>query len=216
MTQYIIYILGTAFLLNLIGIIVLAFAFRKRHRYLFNRTLELSEQINKLKDTLRKEMRLLEIHQNRNPDDTSHIPIRFTAQAGEDILIYDFFKNRDPGFFVEAGAYDGITFSNTYLLESLGWRRMLVEPHPRQFELCKANRPGSSVVHAALGPDGSDGEIEFTCADNQLEKARFHSSRRIRLILIGVKRKTIPWEKVMVPFTSLNSLLANHSSAWIS
>ena len=47
--------------------------------------------------------------------------------------------DRDGGFFVEAGAHDGFTQSNTYWLERFrGWRGLLVEPMP---EL----RPGMSA-----------------------------------------------------------------------
>jgi hypothetical protein len=39
----------------------------------------------------------------------------------------------DGGYFVEAGAHDGFTQSNTYLLERRhGWRGLLVEPMPDQ------------------------------------------------------------------------------------
>src|SRR5438270_7132790 len=39
--------------------------------------------------------------------------------------------DRDDGYFVEAGAHDGFTQSNTYWLERFrGWRGLLVEPMP--------------------------------------------------------------------------------------
>ena len=43
------------------------------------------------------------------------------------------FKN---GFFIEIGAYDGITYSNTYNLEkNKKWTGLLVEPTKENFEL---------------------------------------------------------------------------------
>ncbi len=64
------------------------------------------------------------------------------SQLGQDIyLIEDVYKYKRDGFFVEIGALDGITASNTYLLEkSYDWKGICVEPHPAQFELLKQNR----------------------------------------------------------------------------
>jgi FkbM family methyltransferase len=55
------------------------------------------------------------------------------------------------GVFVEAGAHDGLTQSNTALLErSRGWRGLLVEPIPELARRCRVNRPRSIVAQAAL------------------------------------------------------------------
>jgi FkbM family methyltransferase len=61
------------------------------------------------------------------------------------------------GTFVEAGGHDGHTQSNTYYLErALGWRGLLVEPMPNLCRLARSNRPGATVVNAALtDPAGS-------------------------------------------------------------
>jgi methyltransferase, FkbM family len=55
------------------------------------------------------------------------------------------------GFFVEAGANDGVRQSNTYWLERFrGWRGVLIEPMPELARECRKNRPGATVVEAAL------------------------------------------------------------------
>jgi FkbM family methyltransferase len=58
------------------------------------------------------------------------------------------------GTFVEAGAHDGYTQSNTYYLERhRGWSGLLIEPIPELRERCARRRPNSRVLHAALvGP----------------------------------------------------------------
>jgi FkbM family methyltransferase len=59
------------------------------------------------------------------------------------------------GFFLEAGANDGLLFSNTaYLERYLGWSGILVEAIPHKFVECVRNRPGSIVEHCALVPPG--------------------------------------------------------------
>ena len=71
----------------------------------------------------------------------------------------------DGGFFVEAGANDGFTQSNTYYFERLrGWRGVLIEPIPELFERCKKMRSHSHVVQSALvGPDykGTTIDMQF-------------------------------------------------------
>ena len=39
----------------------------------------------------------------------------------------------NPGYFIEIGGFDGVTLSNTYLLEQQGWSGLLVEPLPEHF-----------------------------------------------------------------------------------
>jgi FkbM family methyltransferase len=51
------------------------------------------------------------------------------------------FKNKSNGFFVDIGAHDGISFSNSYYFEkNLGWKGICIEPHPVVFEKLKQNR----------------------------------------------------------------------------
>jgi FkbM family methyltransferase len=59
--------------------------------------------------------------------------------------------DRDGGFYVEAGANDGFTQSNTYWLERFrGWSGVLIEPMPTLLEECRRERPQAVLVHAAL------------------------------------------------------------------
>jgi FkbM family methyltransferase len=59
--------------------------------------------------------------------------------------------DRDGGFFIEAGANDGVTQSNTYWLEhARGWSGLLVEPMPELAAEARKDRPGSTVIQCAL------------------------------------------------------------------
>jgi|APCry1669189665_1035243.scaffolds.fasta_scaffold00762_4 FkbM family methyltransferase len=62
----------------------------------------------------------------------------------------DLFQQKDNGFFIELGANDGLTQSNTAMLEFMrGWKGILIEPSPSAYELCKVNRPGSITLNYA-------------------------------------------------------------------
>ena len=54
---------------------------------------------------------------------------RSQAQGGQDLFVI-FFTNYfgKIGYFVDIGAADGKHFSNTFILESIGWKGILVEP----------------------------------------------------------------------------------------
>ncbi len=57
----------------------------------------------------------------------------------------------EEGYFVEAGANDGISQSNTYYFEKYhAWRGLLVEPIPELAQRCRRNRPRCIVENCAL------------------------------------------------------------------
>lgn len=65
----------------------------------------------------------------------------------------------DGGFFVEAGAHDGFSQSNTYYLERWrGWRGVLIEGIPELAAECRVNRPHAKVVEAALVQSARPGD----------------------------------------------------------
>ena len=47
------------------------------------------------------------------------------------------FPNKQDGFFVEVGAYDGWRWSNSVTLINEGWSGVLIEPVPQYFNSCK-------------------------------------------------------------------------------
>lgn len=70
-----------------------------------------------------------------------------------DEKLLNFFTGKEMrgGFYVEAGAVNGVMQSNTLLLEEkLGWTGLLIEPEPHLYEQCVVHRPGNMVYNAAL------------------------------------------------------------------
>jgi FkbM family methyltransferase len=64
----------------------------------------------------------------------------FQGQADQDVLAYLYFKGKREGFFLDIGAYDGKTYSNTYALEKMGWKGVCLEPLPDAFARLRQNR----------------------------------------------------------------------------
>jgi|SRR5690606_23068993 len=68
---------------------------------------------------------------------------KFYSQVGQDKYVYEtFFKNRkEPGSFLDIGAHDGISKSNSYFFEKhLNWKGICVEPIPQIFAELQKNR----------------------------------------------------------------------------
>ena len=57
------------------------------------------------------------------------------------------FGRRTEGFFVEVGAYDGESFSNTSCLSDAGWGGLYVEPIEEFAEKCRRRHAGNPRVH---------------------------------------------------------------------
>jgi FkbM family methyltransferase len=71
----------------------------------------------------------------------------YYSQHGQDQYLNEhIFKGKRDGVFVDIGAHDGITLSNTYFFETqLGWTGLCVEPIPRIFEKLSKNRSSICV-----------------------------------------------------------------------
>jgi len=64
----------------------------------------------------------------------------YHGQHGEDIFIETIFPLHTNGVCIEVGAYNGVSMSNTFYFEKLGWRALCIEPIQSAFESCKAIR----------------------------------------------------------------------------
>lgn len=56
------------------------------------------------------------------------------SQYGQDQVVYKLLKKPETGTFVDIGANDGITFSNSLFFEKLKWTGVCIEPHPIAFQ----------------------------------------------------------------------------------
>lgn len=65
----------------------------------------------------------------------------YHSQCGQDSYIHKhFFPTKKDGVYVEIGAHNGVTFSNSLFFEQLGWRGMCIEPIAEEFENLRRNR----------------------------------------------------------------------------
>jgi len=66
----------------------------------------------------------------------------YYSQKGQDKFLNEcIFNHKKTGFFVEIGAHDGVSFSNSYFFEkNLQWTGICVEPNPNVFNTLQTNR----------------------------------------------------------------------------
>lgn len=154
------------------------------------------------------------------------------AHLGKENGVHNYSKNElstpQRGFFVEMGALDGITFTNTLMFEQcLGWNGLLIEANPQNFALLQENRPCAITVGEAAcsiedGPtirmSGSAGvafDVEATENENRGDVQEVpcrplsnileeHKVTRINFFALDVERaelkvlETLNWDKVQI------------------
>lgn len=86
------------------------------------------------------------------------------SQNDEQRVILEYF-GATPGVFLDIGANDGVTFSNTRALWDLDWCGVLVEPSPVAFAALKRNVWAYATqlwpLNFALGKEGTPSTAEF-------------------------------------------------------
>lgn len=115
------------------------------------------------------------------------------SQNNEETRIVEYFGG-DIGQFLDIGAYDGKTFSNTLRLVELGWSGICIEPSPGPFKLLQdlhhANQK-IQCVNAAITPvsgmvdfwDSNGDAISTTDANH---KARWEKGSKVKYQQIKV------------------------------
>lgn len=72
---------------------------------------------------------------------------------------FSFLDKVESKFYIEAGANDGLTQNNTYELEQMGWKGLLVEPCPTNYTKClRARGRNNYVENYALVGDSYEGD----------------------------------------------------------
>lgn len=139
------------------------------------------------------------------------------SEHGQDIFVYEtFFREQTtPGTFVDVGAYDGTTFSNTLLFERLGWQGICIEPLPSAFAKLASCRKAICVNCAVADRAGEATFLEATMlTPYELMysglKANFddHHARLIRKHGQEVK-------EYKVPVKLLHDILIEHKMAHV-
>ncbi|XP_066967103.1 uncharacterized protein [Macrobrachium rosenbergii] len=84
------------------------------------------------------------------------------SQLSQSKIANEMLKGMRDGFFVEAGAVDGESLSNSIFFErELGWSGLLVEATPGDFEALQTRNRKAYSIHAALAVTTFASEVSF-------------------------------------------------------
>jgi FkbM family methyltransferase len=175
------------------------------------RLLGLRDQV--LKRRLQRE-RELRIEAEGRGDDSLSRPALYDLEQKLDSII-----GREKGFFVEAGAHDGFTQSNTYWLERFrGWHGLLVEPMPELAAEARLSRPHARLFECALASEDSAGErvrmeagdlfsmVEGSRGDGWTRKGTFLGWRDTYLLDVEARTLSSLLDEIQAPEIDLLSL----------
>lgn len=144
-----------------------------------------------------------------NPEEFKSFALRHTSYAEhhQDLFVQYLLGSKTDGFFVDFGAGDGITGSNSYLLEKCyQWRGIACEPCRSRHTALRANRACS---------------IDFRCVYTSTGKhVEFLEARDNNLSTISAYVSSDKWKEkrlesptsYMVETVSLGDLLASHNA----
>lgn len=135
---------------------------------------------------------------------------------GLDLKLLPWLDFRD-GFFIEAGANNGVKFSNTLFFERFrNWRGLLIEPIPDLAAECRKNRPHCIVENCALVASGSaQREVAMRyCNMMSIVKGAMHSEEGdMEHIRKGCDVQKIESYELTVPARPLSEVLDQHGIA---
>lgn len=117
----------------------------------------------------------------------------YRSAQGQDRWLNDnVFKGLRNGFFIEMGALDGVTNSNSYFFEkTLSWSGVLIEPNEASYNLIKNHRTSLAINKCVYNGDfvsffekkGHSGIVDKNL-DNCLSKKEISLSNKIKSITI--------------------------------
>lgn len=90
-----------------------------------------------------------------------YLPRSLSDRGQDRWVINEVFPGKSNGFFLELGAADGFSESNTYVLEKrYGWNGICIEPHPDLFDAL-VNKYKRSCTCVPKAVDATRGSVEF-------------------------------------------------------
>ena len=131
------------------------------------------------------------------------------SQYGEEAIIDSFFKGKRRGYCVDVGAADGVLYSNSrYLIETLAWSALLIEPHPAFFQsLLDLYKDNSKVRLENVAVYSDSGEMPFYLYGRDYRAQVSTLSETFRERVCNIHGDRYEAEPVTVQVTTLENIL---------
>lgn len=138
----------------------------------------------------------------------------YYSQSGQDKFLNQcIFKNKPNGFFIDIGANDGISYSNTYFFErELKWKGICVEPIPTVFEKLEQYRSSININGCIADFDGEGIFYEVTGYAEMLSGLKSkYDSRHLKRIEDELKNYGGTLSETTVNCFDLNKILEKYN-----
>lgn len=131
----------------------------------------------------------------------------YASQAGQDRVVERILKGKRGGTFLDIGAYDGLTGSNSlYFERHMGWTGVLVEPVDRYRKTAEMWRSSPCLPYAVADADGEAPFIAVTEGLTQMGGlADPYNPRMLARVRADPRHAE---EKITVPTRTLNAIFA--------
>ncbi len=135
------------------------------------------------------------------------------AACGQDKFIASLLDNKKNGFFIDIGANDGVTISNSYYFEKeLGWTGIAVEPMPAIFEKLQTNRSCDMVQGCVTPKPGKATFVELVGGPNMLSTLAEHDQGlTARRLTKSSKRHDIEKREIEVDCFTFASVIEKYN-----
>jgi FkbM family methyltransferase len=136
--------------------------------------------------------------------------MNYKSQYNQDRFLNEkFFRNKKNGVFIDIGAHDGVSLSNSYFFEKeLNWKGMCIEPIPTLFEQLDKNRECVKIQGCAWNQDGVK---KFRVIKGYAEMLsgiiETYDSNHIKRIENECESTNGSYEDLDIPCYDINSLL---------
>lgn len=127
------------------------------------------------------------------------------SQIGQSLIIDELLNGKRNGFFVEAGGFDGETYSNSLFFElERGWNGVLIEPLPRQFRKLKAKNRKCFAINVCIA-ENKPQIVKFRSSSEAVLSGRDHlMDQRHRILMLSAKETS---SDIFVPCFSLRTIM---------
>ena len=133
------------------------------------------------------------------------------SQYGEEEVLLHFFGKKEGGILVDVGASDGVKYSNSrYLITHLGWKALLVEPHPVSFSsLEEIYKHNENIILKNLACFDSETTVDFYMYDQGDNACLSTISKSFKQRVINAYGDKFA-EPIKVESVTLETLLSNY------
>jgi len=146
----------------------------------------------------------------------------YHSQTSQDRILNEiFFHDKRNGVFVDIGAYDGKTISNTYFYEkNLDWTGVCVEPLPDAYKKLQKNR-SCITVNCAVGAKNE--MISFLEIKSKIfpelamlsSDMRYQNNETIKKIEAVLKKYEGKYSILTIPMRTINEILSENNLFYI-